>query len=200
MADLYAIVGTMERARLMLAAGVPYLQLRFKEQPLAPHRDEIAGWAARHPATRIVVNDDLESALALGAWGVHLGQEDLARYDRAAVRAAPLRVGISTHDDAEIARALDYGAALLGFGPIFATGTKAVAHGPQGVERLRTVVAEVALPVVAIGGITGDGVDAVADTGVQMIAMIAHLDRYATAEALQSLMRRMERAGVHGPA
>lgn len=200
MADLYAIVGDLERARLMLAAGVPYLQLRFKERPLAPHHAEIAAWAGRHPGTRVIVNDDLELAVSLGVWGAHLGQEDLARYDPATVRSAPLHVGISTHDDAEIARAKDFGAALLGFGPMFATGSKTVQHEPQGVERLRAVVGREPLPIIAIGGIAEPHLDAVADTGVAMVAMISYLDRFSDAAGLQGLMERLARSGVHGPA
>jgi thiamine-phosphate pyrophosphorylase len=199
MADLYAIVGRMERARLMLAAGVPYLQLRFKEQPLAPHRVEIAQWRERHPATRVIVNDDLELAIALGVWGAHLGQEDLDRYDAATVRAAPLHVGISTHDDAEVARALDFGAALLGFGPIFATDTKTLQHAPQGIERLRKRVRSAPLPIVAIGGIGAETLDAVADTAVPMVAMIAYLDSFDSVDALRALMERLRRPGICGP-
>ena len=200
MADLYAIVGTLERARLMLEARVPYLQLRFKERLLAPHRAEIAAWAADFPATRVIVNDDLEQALALGVWGAHLGQEDLARYDAATVRAAPLCVGISTHDDAEIARAREYGAALLGFGPVFDTATKTLKHAPQGLARLAQVVRAVDLPIVAIGGIGEAQLDAVADTGVPMVAMIAYLDRFQDPAGLRALMERLARPGVHGPA
>lgn len=199
MADLYAIVGDIERARLMLEVGVPYLQLRFKQFPLEPYRDEITGWADKHPATRIIVNDDLELAVSLGAWGAHLGQEDLERYAPEAVRSAPLHVGISTHDDAEIARALDCGAAMLGFGPIYATGTKEVLHAPQGVARLREVVRTVPRPVIAIGGITESRLGAVADTGVAMVAMISFLDRFHEPDGLRALMGRLARPDVHGP-
>ena len=66
MASLYAIVGSMERARLMLEARAPYLQLRFKDQPLTPHREEISHWKTRFPETRVVINDDLEAATELG--------------------------------------------------------------------------------------------------------------------------------------
>ena len=180
MAQLYAIVGEIERARWMLEAGVPYLQLRFKERPLAPHRDEIASWPARYSATRLIVNDDLDFALSVGAWGVHLGQEDLLRYAPAQLRQAPVKVGISTHDDAEIRIAREKGAALIGFGPIFPTGTKTVTHGPQGLARLREVVRQVPLPVIAIGGIGADNAREVADTGAAMIAMISALDAVQT--------------------
>jgi thiamine-phosphate pyrophosphorylase len=195
MADLYAIVGSLERARLMLEAGVPYLQLRFKEGPLAPHRAEIEAWAGRYPATRIIVNDDLALAVSLGVWGVHLGQEDLDRYDAETIRQAPLHVGISTHSDAEIERALVFRATLLGFGPMFPTATKELTHAPQGLERLREVVRRVALPIVAIGGIQEDNLDAVAATGVAMVAMISFLDRFSEPEGLRALMKRLARAG-----
>jgi thiamine-phosphate pyrophosphorylase len=192
MAQLYAIVGTLSRARWMLEAGVPYLQLRCKDRPLAPHRDEIAAWPARYPATRLIVNDDLEFALSVGAWGVHLGQEDLLRYAPAQLRQAPLKVGISTHDDAEIRIAQEWGAAMIGFGPIFPTGTKAVTHGPQGIARLREVVQKVPLPVIAIGGIGAENAREVADTGVAMIAMISALDKIESAEALRELMEGIQ--------
>lgn len=199
MADLYAIVGDIERARLMLAARVPYLQLRFKTQPLEPHRAEIEAWRGPFPDTRVIVNDDLERALSLGVWGVHLGQEDLDRYDPETVRRAPLHVGISTHDDAEVQRALDYGAVMLGFGPIFSTATKDVTHGPQGIERLREMVQRAPRPLIAIGGITGETLGAVADTDVPMVAMIAYLDRFDDVAGLQSLMDALRRPGVQGP-
>ena len=140
MAKLYAIVGSMERARIMLNAGVPYLQLRYKDAPLEPHRAEIGQWAERYPKTRLIINDDLDAAVKLGAWGVHLGQEDLHRYPLETVRDSPLAVGISTHSEAEIERALACDPALLGFGPIFSTTTKQVGHAPQGVTRLQKMV------------------------------------------------------------
>lgn len=199
MADLYAIVGSIERARLMLAARVPYLQLRFKDRPLAPHRDEVAAWQGQFPDTRVIVNDDLEAALAAGAWGAHLGQEDLDRYEPEVVRAARLSVGISTHDDAEVQRAVAYGAAMLGYGPIFDTATKALKHAPQGVERLRAMVQGAPRPVIAIGGITGENLAAVVDTGVPMVAMIAYLDHFDDAAGLQALMDALHRPGVQGP-
>ena len=188
MAELYAIVGTLERARFMLEAGVPYLQLRFKERPLAPHREEIAAWPARYPGTRLIVNDDLAFALAVGAWGAHLGQQDLMRYAPGELRRATLRLGISTHDDGEIRRALELGAALIGFGPVYPTGTKPLAHAPQGVARLGEVVRSVPVPVVAIGGITPENLAPVVRTGVALVAMISGLERFQTAEALAGLM------------
>jgi len=188
MAELYAIAGNMTRGRLFLAAGVPYLQLRFKDVPLAAHQAELAAWPARYPGTRLIINDDLDAAEALGAWGVHLGQEDLARYAPGRVRASAVHVGISTHTDAEIDHALTFGPSLLGFGPIFPTRTKVVGHAPQGVAQLTRMLGRVALPVVAIGGLTPENVAPVVATGVPLVAMISALDRFETVADLQRFM------------
>lgn len=198
MAELYAIVGSMERARFMLESGVPYLQLRFKEQPLAPHGEEIARWPREFPRTRVIVNDDLEFALAVGAWGVHLGQQDVRRYYPSMLQHLPLYLGISTHSDAEIERALTYRPAMLGFGPVFATGSKTTAHAPQGVERLGGVVRRVPLPVVAIGGITPHTAGEVAATGVAMVAMIAGLADVTAPDEIAALVQGLRRHRLVG--
>jgi len=196
MALLYAIVGSIESARFMLEGGAPYVQLRFKDRPIAPHGDEIRAWPDRFPRTRVILNDSVEEAIALRAWGVHLGQEDADRYPPERLRALQhegLVLGISTHDNAELARAQDLGAAMAGFGPLFATGTKTLKHSPQGVARLAEAVRTAGLPLIAIGGIGEETLDAVADTGVAMIAMIAYLDRITTPAQLDALMRRIAR-------
>lgn len=191
MAELYAIVGSMERARLMLEAGAPYLQLRFKGTPLAPHREEVQGWRKDYPGTRVIVNDDLELACAWGVWGAHLGQEDLDSHDPGAIRAASVQVGISTHSDEEIERALACDPALLGFGPVFPTATKEIEHAPQGVARLREIVERSTLPIVAIGGIGEEQLQPVVETGVAMVAMISFLDRFHEPAQVRDLMARM---------
>jgi len=102
-------------------------------------------------------------------------------------------LGISTHDNFEFARAKSLGAAMVGFGPVFDTSTKVLTRKPQGVDRLASAVKEFDLPVIAIGGIGEDTLDAVADTGVAMIAMIAYLDRLSTYEDVQVLAKRIRR-------
>ncbi|MBI4082339.1 MAG: thiamine phosphate synthase [Candidatus Lambdaproteobacteria bacterium] len=200
MAELYAIVGSMERARFMLEQQVPYLQLRFKEGPLEPHRAEIAGWPRRYRRTRLIVNDDPAFAESVGAWGAHLGQEDLERHPPERLRGLRLKLGISTHSDAEIARALTYSPALLGFGPIFATSTKDVKHPPTGVARLREVVARVPLPIVAIGGIGAANLDAVVATGVALVAMISYLDAITSRAQMEALLARLRATPAAAPA
>ena len=185
----------MKRARCMLDGGVPYLQLRFKHVPLAVHKEEIADWPRQFPATRLIINDDLAFAISVGAWGAHLGQEDLLILPAGVVQNAPLHLGISTHCDAEIERARQAGAAMIGFGPVFATGTKAMKHAPQGVTRLADVVRSVELPVIAIGGIGGANLPEVVATGVAMVAMIGYLHRMTTHDELRQLISQ-----VRGPA
>lgn len=192
MPQLYAIASTLPRARFFLAAAAPVVQLRFKDEPLAPHAAEIRDWPERFPASRVVINDDLDFALSVDAWGVHLGQEDLQRYPRERILSSGLQVGISTHNDAEIALAKTYGAAMLGFGPIFPTATKALRHAPQGVARLAQVVRTAGLPIIAIGGITDSNLDVVAATGCAYIAMISYLDRFNTPEDLRAFMEGLD--------
>jgi len=191
MAELYAIVGSLQRARFMLQGRVPYVQLRLKGQPLTPLESEIRELVRAFPASKVVINDDLDFAVRVGAWGVHLGQEDLARYAPETVRGAPVRVGISSHSDEEIAHALSYQPALLGFGPIYPTDTKALKHAPQGLERLRQVVSRITLPIAAIGGIGEDTLEEVARTGVALVAMIGYLDRITRPHTLERLIRRL---------
>jgi thiamine-phosphate pyrophosphorylase len=126
------------------------------------------------------VNDRLDVALAAGADGVHLGQNDLPLVD--ALRIRPNRqifIGISTHDLAQAEAAAREGADYIGFGPVFATQTKPDADPAVGLDRLREVCAAVSLPVVAIGGITLATIEAVAATGAAAAAVIAAIDQAA---------------------
>ena len=102
----------------------------------------------------LIVNDRIDVALAAGADGVHLGQHD-ASIEDARTLGPRLIVGVSTHDIAQVARAIAAGADYLGFGPIFATTTKADPDPVQGLSGLRAAVAAAGTtPIVAIGGIT----------------------------------------------
>jgi len=192
MAQLYAIVSNLARAQWLLEAQVPYVQLRFKAQPLAPHAEQLREWVAQYPASRLVINDDLDLALTVGAWGVHLGQDDLTRYEGNTLRQAPLSLGISTHTPQEIAHALTFAPAIIGFGPVFATASKSLTYPPQGLQRLQQVVAQVPVPVVAIGGIGPHNMRQVVASGAGLLAMLSHLDTLTTVSQLQQLMDRLK--------
>jgi thiamine-phosphate pyrophosphorylase len=179
---LYAIVdGSAARPPLELCAaflegGAAVVQLRLKNAQ-AGDLFRVACEAARLCRARgalLIVNDRVDVAVASGADGVHLGQDDLPL--ESARRIAPgLLIGISTHSDAEIdsAQAADY----LGFGPVFATASKpgSPLPPPQGIAGLRRAVQRSRGPVVAIGGITAANAGDVAAVGAVCAAAIGEL-------------------------
>lgn len=122
---------------------------------------ELARFAVREAASasaKVLINGRLDVALAANAAGVHLGEESLPLEAVAAWRRSAGRpdfmIGVSTHS-LETARAAEQGGAdYIFFGPVFATPSKAEYGAPQGIERLREVCAAVAIPVLAIGGVT----------------------------------------------
>lgn len=160
-------------ARALLDGGAAIVQLRMKR---ALASDQLAAVERLRPlcharGVRFIVNDRLDVALAGGADGVHLGQDDLPL--AAARRVAPggFVIGISTHDEAQARAAVDGGADYIGFGPCFATSTKENPDPVVGLEALARVC-RLPLPVVAIGGITLDRVATVARAGAAAAAVI----------------------------
>jgi thiamine-phosphate pyrophosphorylase len=125
----------------------------------------------------LIVNDRVDVALAVDADGVHLGQTDLPIED--ARRIAPdLWIGVSTHNVAQVRAACEAGADYLGFGPVFATTTKANPDPVQGLEGLLAAVAAAGgRPVVAIGGITVETAGEVYRTGAHAICAIHAVNR-----------------------
>lgn len=159
-------------------AGVGVLQLRMKDASAAlmlAVLDEVR--LHRPPGTLLIVNDRLDVALAGGADGVHLGQDDLPL--AAARRLCPpgFLIGVSTHNEAQAAAALAQGADYIGFGPIFATGSKRNPDPVVGVERLRAVCASTRTPVVAIGGISLERVPELVAAGARAVAIIAAVNQ-----------------------
>ncbi len=119
-----------------------------------------------------IVNDRVDIALAVGADGVHLGEEDLPLSH--ARRIAPtLLVGASCDTEEEARRLEALGADYLGVGTVFPTATKKDAGEPIGLERLRRIKEAVRIPVVAIGGITLENVEEVLATGVDGVAVVS---------------------------
>ncbi|MBW3534325.1 MAG: thiamine phosphate synthase [Gemmatimonadetes bacterium] len=157
-----------------LAAGARAIQLRDKGAPARILLDRARRLRAltREAGALLFVNDRLDVALAAGADGVHLGPDDLPL---AAVREAAgdaLLVGYSTDDPERARRAREEGAAYLGCGDVFGTGSKADAGAVIGLERLDEVARAVAIPVVAIGGVTPERAADVARTAAAGTAVI----------------------------
>lgn len=196
---LYAVLPDAAWVARMAAAGVPTLQLRFKHDDPARIAAEVeaAVRAVQGTPARLFINDHWRAALQAGAWGVHLGQEDLQTLspdDIATLRASGLRLGISTHGYAEMVRAWRLGPSYLALGAVYPTTLKAMPTAPQGPGRLRAY-ARLAqrLPTVAIGGIGLEQLPEVAASGVGSFAVVRALVQAADPEAAaRELMRRWQ--------
>lgn len=153
----YPIFDSADWLARMLPLGVKFVQLRIKDRPEADLRAEIArGQAlARAHGAALVVNDHWRIAIDAGCDWVHLGQEDLDTADLGALRRAGIRLGLSTHDEAELERALDCRPDYVALGPVWPTILKKMKWERQGTARLAEWKARIgALPLVAIGGLT----------------------------------------------
>jgi len=181
----YLIVDSAAWIARLLPCGVRLAQLRIKNQPDATIRAEIKEAKAlceRHGA-KLVVNDYWQQAMAAGCDFIHLGQGDLATADLAAIRRAGVRFGISTHDEAELSRALDVSPDYVALGPIYPTILKAMAFAPQGLPRIAEWKKKIGkTPLVGIGGITLDRVAGVLQAGADSAAVVTDIARNADPE------------------
>lgn len=188
-----ALVGRMEIAA---RAGVDWIQLREKDLSGRALAELLREALRRVPAgCRIVLNDRLDVACALGAGGVHLGRESLSvedarRLARGRGATQDFLVGASTHSLAAALSAEKAGADYLVFGPVYATPSKAQYGPPQGIERLREVCHAVSLPVLAIGGITVENARACFEAGAAGIAAIRLFEESSDLAAVVDALRR----------
>jgi thiamine-phosphate pyrophosphorylase len=171
----YPIVPDVAWLERLVPLGVKTIQLRLKDAPPERVRREIGESmevCARHRC-QLIVNDYWQDALALGADYIHLGQEDLAEADVAAIHAKGVRLGISSHSHEELATALAAKPDYVALGPIYETRLKAMKWAPQGLDRLGDWKARIGdLPLVAIGGITPERADGVVAAGADSVAVI----------------------------
>ena len=183
---VYPIVDSAAWIVRLAAAGVRLVQLRIKEQPEEQLRAEIESARAhcRAAGVQLVVNDYWRLALACGCDFVHLGQGDLDGADIPALRRAGVRLGVSTHDEAELARALALRPDYVALGPIYPTLLKAMPWGPQGLARLTEWKRRIgAIPLVAIGGITRERLEGVFAAGADVAAVVTDIVRARDPEA-----------------
>lgn len=205
LSGLYAIVdpaacrerSPIDVARAILRGGCAVLQLRDKlsgdrvvlETALA------IGALCREAGVPFVVDDRVDVALACGADGVHLGQDDLPL--TVARRLAPkLSIGVSTHGPAQLVRAGEEGADLVGFGPVFATRSKEQPDPVVGLDGLASAVRASRVPVVAIGGIDASNVALVRRTGASLFAVISAV---CGADDPEAAARALHAGGVRRP-
>jgi thiamine-phosphate pyrophosphorylase len=181
----YVIVDSAAWIARLLPCGVKLVQLRIKNQTDAIVGAEIKQAKAlceRHGA-KLVVNDYWQHALDAGCDFVHLGQGDLDSADLPAIRRAGLRLGVSTHDEAELSRALETGPDYIALGPIYPTILKAMAFAPQGLPRLaewKTKIGKILL--VGIGGITLERAVGVLEAGADSAAVVTDITQNADSE------------------
>ncbi len=193
---VYPVVDSVEWVERLLELGVKTLQLRIKDPAspsLASAVQRAIALGHRYQA-RLFINDHWQLAIEHGAYGVHLGQEDLLSADLAAIQRAGLRLGLSTHGYYEILRAHALQPSYIALGHIFPTPTKAMPSAPQGLDRLARYVALVQprYPAVAIGGIDVCRAHQVARSGVGSIAVVRAIteapDLPAALAALQAAL------------
>ena len=174
----YPIFDDVAWLRRLLPLGIKLVQLRIKDQPkdvLCAQFTEGLDLCYENGAT-LVVNDHWRLAIELGCDWVHLGQEDLDDADVDMIRAAGLKLGISTHDKAELARALALNPDYIALGPIYPTILKEMKWHEQGIEKLyvwKELIREI--PLVAIGGMSTVRASGAFDAGADIISAVTDI-------------------------
>lgn len=204
---LYAVTdrawaaGTDELLAQVAAAidgGAGIVQLREKHLDHDAFLEEAKRFVAlcREKGAVSIINDDVDIALAAGADGVHVGQEDLAAGRARQVLGPDKLIGVSAHNVPEALAAQAAGADYLGVGAAFSTGTKADAK-PITRDTIRAITAAVEIPAVAIGGITRENLPELTGCGLQGVAVVSALfgqpDVKAAAQELLALSEQMAR-------
>ena len=170
----------------MLPLGVKLVQLRIKDMPQPALRDAITRGQAlcrQHSAT-LVVNDHWQIAIDAGCDWLHLGQEDLDTADIPAIRRAGLRLGISTHDHAELDRALALDPDYIALGPVYPTILKKMKWHQQGLEKVTEWKALIGdIPLVAIGGMSVNRSAGAFQAGADIVAAVTDITLNDSPEA-----------------
>jgi len=183
----YPIVDSVAWVARLALLGVGAIQLRTKNlsesdavQTVIDALEVIKGTSAK-----LVVNDYWRAAIIAGAKHLHLGQEDLARADVKAIRAAGLSLGISTHDDDELRNALRFEPDYVALGPIFPTTLKSMRFAPQGIPKITEWKKRIGnIPLVAIGGIRLEQASEIFEAGADSIAVVSDVTQNADPDAL----------------
>ncbi|MCL6285179.1 thiamine phosphate synthase [Ruegeria sp. 2012CJ41-6] len=162
----------------MLPLGVKLVQLRIKDQPESVIRTQIrtAVDLCRSHGAVLVVNDHWQIAIDEGCDWLHLGQEDLDEADLPAVQKAGLRLGLSTHDDAELDRALALDPAYIALGPVYPTILKKMKWHQQGLPKVTEWKARVgSVPLVGIGGMSVERAPGVLEAGADIVSVVTDI-------------------------
>ena len=188
---LYGVMPDADWVKRMVDAQLPNVQLRFKSEDKYNIRKQIkeAVKATKDSQTLLFINDYWEQAIDEGAYGVHLGQEDMAIADLEKIRAAGLRLGLSTHGYAEMVHADRFCPSYIAMGAVFPTNLKRMPTAPQGLGRLYQYAKLMShYPLVAIGGIDQESIRGVGSVAV-VRAITQAKDPKAAVKHLQELMQ-----------
>ena len=182
----YLIVDHVDWLRRLLPCGVKLAQLRVKNTEESDLREQIAQARelCRVFGAQLIVNDYWRLALELECDFVHLGQDDLLAADVAAIKRAGVKLGVSTHDESELQKALAAAPDYVALGPIFPTILKKMPWAPQGLEKIGPWKQRIgALPLVAIGGLTPDRAVEALKAGAQSAAVVTDVTLNQNPEA-----------------
>jgi thiamine-phosphate pyrophosphorylase len=182
----YPIVDSAAWVARLTGVGARLVQLRVKDRNEAWVAREIR--EALETCTKVgavlVVNDFWRVAIDQGAAWVHLGQGDLDRADIGAIRKAGLKLGVSTHDEAELQRALTLDPDYVALGPIYPTILKAMAFAPQGLPRIGEWKRRIgAIPLVAIGGLNAERAKLCLAAGANIVSVVTDITLHPDPEA-----------------
>jgi len=182
----YPIFDSADWIARMLPHGMKLVQLRVKDRPEREVAAEIARAKRLCAETGcvLVVNDYWRLAIEEGCDWLHLGQEDLDTADLGAIRKAGLKLGVSSHDEAELERALATQPDYVALGPVYPTILKQMRFGPQGLDRLGVWKRRIGtLPLVGIGGISLERAPGVFGAGADIVAAVTDITLAADPEA-----------------
>jgi len=184
-AGLYALTSELhsqgrsniEVAREILACGVTILQYREKSKKIRQMYEEcqVLRTMTQQYGALFIINDHLDLALAVGADGVHIGQDDLPLSKVREIVGPDLLIGVSTHSPEQANAAVSGGADYIGVGPLFATKTKIDVCQPVGLDYLEYIVKNLTIPFVAIGGIKENNLAEVIKAGARTVALVTEI-------------------------
>jgi thiamine-phosphate pyrophosphorylase len=182
----YPVVDSLDWVARLTKLGVGTIQLRAKNlddgDALQIVSDALE--ITKGTATKLVVNDYWRAAIVAGAKHLHLGQEDLLDADLSEIRKAGLTLGVSTHDDAELATALAAQPDYVALGPIFFTTLKSMRFAPQGIPKISEWKQRIGnIPLVAIGGIKFEHATEIFAAGADSIAVVSDVTQNADPDA-----------------
>jgi thiamine-phosphate pyrophosphorylase len=182
----YLIVDSAAWIEKLAPLGVRLVQLRVKNLDEAALRGEIRkakALCAQHKC-QLIINDFWQLAIEEDCDFIHLGQEDLQAANLTRIRAAGLRLGLSTHDHLELETALAARPDYIALGPVYPTVLKQMKWAPQGLERLGEWKRRIApTPLVAIGGLNPDRLEGVFGAGADSAAVVTDITLNADPEA-----------------